>query len=327
MVDETDAAIHESAETVVVDGTRGRMAESPTDIPLLGWKDIFLRVFREFGENNLSIIAAGVSFFGLMAVFPAIDQMRQVAGRSSATLGTAALFSTAVALWSARKGTTALMVSLNVVYGERESRGFIRKTGVSVLLTVAIIAGLMAVALLAVGVPIALEAVALPEWQLATLRGLSMAAAGLTLTFGIAGLYRWAPSRRSPRWRWVAVGSVMVTLFWVLGSILFTFYVATSDNYSATYGSLGAVVILLTWMYITVLIMLVGGEVNAQQEFQTLADTTVRGPQPQGERGAFVADHVAPRAEKQAKPSGQGDRAEKSETYLRRKLRERSQRH
>lgn len=363
MVDESDAAIHESAETVVVDGTRGRMAESPTDIPLLGWKDIFIRVFREFGENNLSIIAAGVSFFGLMAVFPAIaafvalyglfqdpqtvvdqlsnlsgvipadvvttltDQMRQVAGRSSATLGTAALFSTAVALWSARKGTTALMVSLNVVYGERESRGFIRKTGVSVLLTVAIIAGLMAVALLAVGVPIALEAVALPEWQLATLRGLSMAAAGLTLTFGIAGLYRWAPSRRSPRWRWVAVGSVMVTLFWVLGSILFTFYVATSDNYSATYGSLGAVVILLTWMYITVLIMLVGGEVNAQQEFQTLADTTVRGPQPQGERGAFVADHVAPRAEKQAKPSGQGDRAEKSETYLRRKLRERSQRH
>jgi hypothetical protein len=91
--------------------------------------------------------------------------------------------------------------------------------------------------------------------------------------------------------------------------------------------TLGAVVILLTWMYITVLIMLVGGEVNAQQEFQTLADTTVRGPQPQGERGAFVADHVAPRAEKQAKPSGQGDRAEKSETYLRRKLRERSQRH
>jgi len=338
VVDEADKAIHDSPDTVIVDGTRGRRALSPVQIPILGWKDIVVRVFREFGENNLSIIAAGVSFFGLMAVFPAIaafvalyglfqdpqtvvdqlntlsgvvpadvldtltGQMTQVAARSDSTLGTAALFSLAVALWSARKGTTALMVSLNVVYGERETRGFFRKTLVSMLLTGAMVGGLMTVAFLAVGVPVALEALGLSGWQLMAGRAVAMGAAGLTLMLGIAGLYRWAPSRQPPQWRWVGVGATVVTIFWVLGSILFTLYVATSDNYSATYGSLGAVVILLTWMYITVLFILVGGELNAQQEFQTIQDTTARRAQPMGDRGAFVADNVAPGAEKQKKP-------------------------
>ena len=337
MVDTADSAIHESTDSLTIDGTRGRRAEHPAQIPLMGWKDVFVRVGREFGENNLSIIAAGVSFYGLLAIFPAIaafvalyglfqdpqavvdqinalagvipadvvstltGQMTQVAARSDATLGTAALFSLAVAIWSARKGTTALMVSLNVVYAERETRGFFVKIIVSLALTLAIIAGLILVALLAVGLPLTLEALNLRGWPLFAGRAAALTGAGLLLMFGFACLYRWAPSRRPPQWRWVGVGAALVTIFGALGSLAFSVYVATSDTYSATYGSLGAVIILLTWMYITVLIILIGGEVNAQLEFQTAADTTASKARPLGERGAFVADNVAPRAEKQQK--------------------------
>lgn len=311
---------------------RGRRAAAPTAIPARGWRDILVRVYHAFGDSNLSIIAAGVSFYGLLAIFPGIaafvalyglfqdpanvvDQMRelnglvppdvidtvtgqmtQVAARPQASLGFAALFTLALALWSARKGTAALMIALNVVYAERETRGFVVKTLVSLGLTLAIILGLIALALLAAGVPLVLAALGFPEWIVSLGRGLGLAGAAVLLMFGIAGLYRYAPSRRPPKWRWVAVGALMVTVFWIIGSLAFSVYVAYSNSYSATYGSLGAVVVVLTWFYITVLIMLVGGELNAQLEFQTARDTTADRERPMGERGAFVADNVARRA-------------------------------
>ncbi|MFC3103952.1 YihY/virulence factor BrkB family protein [Salinisphaera aquimarina] len=317
---------------IKLDG-RGRKAHTPVRIPLKGWRDVFMRVFHAFGDNNLSIIAAGVSFYGLLAIFPGIaafvalyglfqdpaevvaqmqqlngivpgdvistvtDQMTQVAGRPQATLGFAALFTLVLALWSARKGTNALMVALNVVYAERETRNFLIKILVSLALTLAIIAGLIAVALLAAGVPLVLAALNFPDWAVAVGRGLGLGASAFVLMLGIAGLYRYAPNRRPPKWRWVMIGATMVTIFWILGSLGFSVYVAFSGSYSATYGSLGAVVVVLTWLYITILIMLVGGELNAQLEYQTTEDTTVSRRRPMGERGAFVADNVARRAE------------------------------
>ena len=317
----------------VANDGRGRRARNPAAIPLIGWRDVLLRVYHAFGDNNLSIIAAGVSFYGLLAIFPGIAafvaiyglfqdpgqvvaqmqamqgivpadvintvtaQMTQIAGRPEASLGFAALFTLVLALWSARKGTTALMVALNVVYAERETRNFFVQIAVSLALTLAIILGLSAIALLAAGVPLVLAALGFADWVVTIGRGLGLGGAALLLMTGIAGLYRFAPSRRAPRWRWVLVGAATVTIFWILGSIAFSVYVAFSGSYSATYGSIGAVVVVLTWLYITVLIMLVGGELNAQLEYQTAADTTAGHTRPMGERGAFVADNVARKTE------------------------------
>ncbi|MDA3922165.1 MAG: YihY/virulence factor BrkB family protein [Salinisphaera sp.] len=312
---------------------RGRTAHTPVHIPLLGWRDILLRVFHAFSDNNLSIIAAGVSFYGLLAIFPGVaafvaiyglfqdphtvvsqmeqlngiippdvistvtGQMTQIAARPTSSLGMAAVITLALALWSARKGTTALMVALNVVYAEKETRNFIWTTLISLALTMAIIIGLIGIALLAAGIPLIFSALGFDAVIVSIGRGLGLGAGALFLMLGIAGLYRFAPSRTRPKWRWVMVGAVIVTVFWILGSLAFSVYVAFSNSYSATYGSLGAVVVVLTWLYITVLIMLVGGEINAQIEFQTAEDTTVSGHKPMGERGAFVADNVARRAD------------------------------
>ncbi|MES1938897.1 putative ribonuclease [Salinisphaera sp. T5B8] len=314
-------------------GGRGRRAATPVNIPFKGWRDVALRVYHAFNDNNLSIIAAGVSFYGLLAIFPGIaafvaiyglfldpagvvdqvqqlrgvvppdvittitGQMSQVAAKPQASLGLAALFTLALALWSARKGTTALMIALNVVYAERETRNFFVKIAVSLALTLAIVFGLSMVAILAAGVPLLFAALGFADWMVAVGRGIGLGGAALFLMLGIAGLYRYAPSRRAPKWRWVIVGAAIVTVFWIIGSLAFSVYVAFSDNYSATYGSLGAVVVVLTWLYITVLIMLVGGELNAQLEFQTAHDTTTSGGKPMGERGAFVADNIAERAD------------------------------
>lgn len=319
-------------QTVREDG-RGRTARTPAHIPLIGWKDILLRVFHAFSDNNLSIIAAGVSFYGLLAIFPGIaafvaiyglfqdphqvvvqmqglsgvlppdvintitGQMTQIASRPNGSLGFAALVTLVLALWSARKGTNALMVALNVVYAEKESRHFVITTLVSLALTLAVIVGLIGVAILAAGVPLVATMIGLPGWLVAVARGVGLGAGALLLMLGIGGMYRFAPSRTRPKWRWVMVGAAIVTVFWIIGSLGFSVYVAFSNSYSATYGSIGAVVVVLTWLYITVLIMLVGGEINAQLEFQTAEDTTVSGNKPMGERGAFVADNVAKRAE------------------------------
>lgn len=312
---------------------RGRRAGTPVHIPFKGWRDVFMRVYHAFTDNNLSIIAAGVSFYGLLAIFPGVAafvslyglvqdpanvvaqmeslsgmvppevvstvtaQMTQVASRPQATLGFAALFTLALALWSARKGTTALMIALNVVYAERETRNFFVKVAVSLALTFAIVIGLGAIALMAAGVPLLLAAIGFNDWIVAVGRGVGLGGAALLLMMGIAGLYRYAPSRRPPKWRWVMIGAAMVTVFWIVGSLAFSVYLSFSDTYSATYGSLGAVVVVLTWLYITVLIMLVGGELNAQLEFQTSRDTTSARERPMGDRGAFVADNMAQRSE------------------------------
>jgi membrane protein len=331
MVHKKDARAAAGGPRIRRDG-RGRRARHPGAIPLLGWRDVVIRLYHAFGDNNLSIIAAGVSFYGLLAIFPGIaafvalygliqdprtvvaqmqqlsgvvppdvintitGQMTQVAAHPQASLGFTALATLALALWSARRGTNALMVALNVVYGERESRGLIRQTWVSLVLTLAIVIGLMIIALAAAGPPLLLTLLGFGFLAVSLGRGLGLALAALCLMCGVAALYGYAPSRRRPRWRWVFVGALLVTIFWILGSLAFTFYLAYSHGYSATYGSIGAVVVVLTWMYITVLIMLVVGELNAQLEFQTARDTTapvLRHDRPLGQRDAFVADNVA----------------------------------
>ncbi len=308
---------------------RGRYADAPHEIPARGWLEIVKRVGRESGRDDTTITAAGVSFFALFALFPAlaafvafyglfadpqtvvdnmraitgfvpadvvarlIDQMQDVAGRSKVALVSAGTFSLVVSFWSAQQGVAALMIALNTAYREDMPRGALRHLLRSLYTAVSVIVGLLLIALLAIGLPLIVEALGGNFWTVALVRVASMALGGLGLLFGLAGLYRWAPHRRPPQWRWVGAGAAVVVVFWTVSSILFSVFLAYSGTYTAMYGSLSAVVILLTLTYVTVVTVLVGAELNAQMEYHTTRDTTVDDPRPMGKRGAYVADHVA----------------------------------
>ncbi len=307
----------------------GRHANVPHEIPARGWLEIFKRVGREFGRNETTITAAGISFFALFALFPAIaafvafyglfanpqtvvdnmqaitgfvpadvvatllEQMLDLAGRSKTALVAAGTFSLVVSLWSAQQGVAALLIALNAAYRENMPHGPLRHLLRSLYTAVSVITGLTLIATLAIGLPLVVEALGGNFWTVTLVRVASMALGGLCLLFGLAGLYRWVPHRRPPQWRWVGAGAAVVVAFWTVSSILFSVFLAYSGTYTAMYGSLSAVVILLTLTYVTVITVLVGAELNAQMEYHTTRDTTVAEPRPMGKRGAYVADHVA----------------------------------
>jgi membrane protein len=307
---------------------RGRTAERPSELPAAGWRDILWRVKAEMAKDNLSLVAAGVAFYVLLAIFPAIaaivsiyglvadpqtveqqlaaishllpeeargiieEQLKRVTSTASAKLSLGAAFGLLLAIWSANKGTQALITALNIVYDEEEKRGFIKLNLISLALTIGMILFLIVgLALIAV-LPVLLDNLGLPaeirQWA-AWLRWPILA---IAFMLALAALYRYAPSRDTPRWRWVSWGAVLATVLWLIGSALFSWYVTNFGNYNETYGSIGAVVVLMMWLWLSVLIVLLGAEVNAEMEHQTSRDTT-RGPdQPLGRRGAYVADTV-----------------------------------
>lgn len=308
---------------------RHRHARVPGEIPARGWLAIGRRVLREFGRHDMTVRAAAVSFFGLFAIFPAvsafvalyglfadpqtivanmqalsgfvpadvvitlIDQMQAVATRSVPTLIAAAAFSLVVAIWSAQQGVAALMIALNVAYLEKMPHGPLLHALKSLFMAIGVIVGLIFAGILVIGLPLVAWGLGGGFWIVTLVRIVSMALAGLILLFGLTGVYRWVPDRRPPRWRWVGTGAVLVVGFWTVGSIMFSVFLAYSHSYTVMYGSLGAVVTLLTLTYVTVMTVLAGAELNAQLEHHTSYDTTVDAPRPMGRRGAYVADHVA----------------------------------
>jgi membrane protein len=307
---------------------RGRTAERPSEVPAAGWRDILWRVKAEMAKDNLSLVAAGVAFYVLLAIFPAIaaivsiyglvadpqtveqqlaaishllpeeargiieEQLKRVTSTASTQLSFGAAFGLLLAIWSANKGTQALITALNIVYDEEEKRGFIKLNLISLALTIGLILFLIVgLALIAV-LPALLGNLGLPaeirQWA-AWLRWPVLAVAFM---LALAALYRYAPSRDTPRWRWVSWGAVLATVLWLIGSALFSWYVTNFGNYNETYGSIGAVVVLMMWLWLSVLIVLLGAEVNAEMEHQTGRDTTRGADQPIGRRGAYVADTV-----------------------------------
>jgi membrane protein len=272
--------------------------------------------------------AGSVAFFAVMAVFPATaaivslyglfadatiirkhlsllsgflpagaialiaDQITLISGQASEKLGKAFVVSLLVALASANSGMAALFDALNVVYDEKEKRSLLRFYSTTFLFT---LVGMAFVALAVIAVvilPIVLKFVGLPgatERLVAVLRWPILL---LTIAISLAFIYRYGPSRRDARWRWVAWGSIVAAILWVAASMLFSSYVAMFDTYNKTYGSLGAAVGFMVWLWISAAIVLLGGEVNAEMEHQTARDTTQGGSRPLGSRGAMMADHV-----------------------------------
>jgi membrane protein len=307
---------------------RGREAERPKDIPARGWKDILWRVKDQIKEDRLSIIAAGVAFYGLLAIFPGLialvaiyglafdpqqveqqvsamrgflppqaaevvlGQLSDLTSTGRAALSVGAVGGILLALWSASAGMRTLMEALNVAYDEEEKRGTIRFYGTALLLTLGAIVGIIIAIALVVALPIVLNFLGLGQglaWLVSAAGGVVLV---LTMLLGLAIVYRFGPSREQPRWRWVSWGAVIATVLWVIGSVLFSFYVTRFGNYNETYGSVGAIVILLMWFLLSAYAVLIGAEVNAEMERQTRKDTTVSGGKPMGRRGAHAADTV-----------------------------------
>jgi len=308
----------------------GRAALSPWRMPWRAWKEVGLRCWRESSDDNVGLVAAGVAFYGFLALVPLLGavvltyglfvepatvirhiqalaavlpddialsvgtQLLQVVQTSDGKKGLGLLIALAVALFGARNGAGALITALNIAYEEEEKRGFIRINLMAVAITAcAVLAAIVAaVALAALG---ALPAL-LPFANDALLfvgTGLSYVLLALVGAAGAAALYRFAPARSAPKWVWITPGSLFASILWLALSLGFGTYVAYIGKFDATYGSLGAVVALMTWLYLSSYILLLGAELNAEFEHQTAQDTTTGAPRPLGERRAWVADHVA----------------------------------
>ena len=315
----------------------GRLARNPLQIPWAGWKDILWRTYQQIDEDRLLAIAAGVVFFGLLAVFPAVtalvscyglfanpstisanlqtlalmlpegsfqivqDQIARVLAKGNTELGATFLFGLALAIWSANAGVKAIIDALNVVYDEREKRSFLRLNLLSLAFTTGGIAALLLMVGAVVAFPLALDylglapksqfIVSLARWPLLF----------LVLVTALAILYRFGPSRRAARWEWLSVGTLTAALLWIVGSSLFSWILSNFGNYSATYGSLGAAIGLMMWMWMSVIIVLCGAELNSEIEHQPVPDTTVGPPKPLGARGAVMADTLGPAVPQQEK--------------------------
>jgi membrane protein len=307
---------------------RGREANRPSQIPRSGWRDILWRVWDQIGKDNVSMIAAGVAFYSLLAIFPAITafvslyglvadpgqvqqqvdvlgqvipsdaldliggQLRSVASAGNSRLGLSALFAILIALWSAGAGVRALMTALNIAYQEEEKRGFVRFYVVAFAFTVGLIAAAILGLLGVVALPLVLRFLPLGGLTQVLITGLTWLILAVAVILGLGMLYRYGPSREPAKGRWVSWGAAAATLLWLLASFLFSVYAANFANYSATYGTLSAVIALLMWFWLSAFVILVGAELNAEMEHQTRKDTTTGEPKPMGRRGAFVADDL-----------------------------------
>jgi membrane protein len=288
----------------------GSDATRPYHIPLKGWWQIAQRVTSKTASDNLSVVSAGCAFYALFAIFPAltasislygltadaamvdrqfgmlasvlppqaydivISQIRRIADTSGQTLGWSLALSLCIALWSANLGTQAMFSALNIAYGEPERRSLLQFYLSAIGYTIIGILGGVVMLSAIVYVPILFADAGHPQAYEEIIRIARWPILALLTLFFLALIYRYGPSRVSPQWRWVSVGSAFATLVWLLASVGFSYYVSNFANYDQMYGSLGAVIILLFWLYISFYIVLLGAEINAALELQKAQDTT-----------------------------------------------------
>lgn len=311
---------------------RGRQATQPTQIPPAGWKDVLWRVYQSINDDRVMLTAAGVTYYILLALVPTLsafvsiyglfadratvvdhigllsgiipgdgleiirEQLTRLVSEGEEVLGVTLLISLSIALWSSSAGVKAMFEAMNVAYGEREKRNFFQQTLISLAFTVG--GALAGVLLLTVVVllPGLLALVRLPEAYAWVIRVISYFGILLVVLAGLAALYRWGPSREQAKWRWITPGAILSVILTIAVSLLFSWYVSNFGNYNATYGSLGALIGLLTWIWLSVTIVIIGGELNSEVEHQTARDSTTGPELPLGRRGAHMADTVGEQA-------------------------------
>lgn len=282
--------------------SHGQLARTPLQIPPAGWKDILLGTYQQIDEDRLLATAAGVVFYGLLAIFPAItalvssyglfadpstisanlqdlalmlpegsftivqDQIARVLAKGTSALGATFLAGLLIAIWSANAGMKAIFDALNVVYEEKEKRGFVKLNLTSLLFTIAALISIMLMVGAVVVLPLLLQRIGLGSRAELIIRFGRWPALVLLLLVALAVLYRYGPSRSVPRWQWLSVGAVAAAVLWLAGSALLSWYLANFADYNATYGSLGAAIGLMTWMWMSAIIVLCGAELNSEIE-------------------------------------------------------------
>ncbi len=314
---------------------RGRDAKTPRDIPWAGWKDIVRRVAGEISEDRLMLIAAGITFYLILALFPAMaatvsvyglfadparvadsltyvddvlpasaldliqSQLTELASQTPQSVGLGFLVSFAIAFWSANNGVKALFQGMNVAYNEREKRGFVRLTALSFLFTI----GAMFLAVILVTVvgviPAVLGLVDLGPLSDILIRAGRWFLMLVVVATAIGLLYKFGPSRKKAQLKWITTGGLLATGVWVVASVGFSFYIQNFADYNAIYGSLGAAIGFMVWIWVSVLIVLIGAALNGEMELQTAVDTTTGAPEPIGNRGAVVSDRLGEASVKQ----------------------------
>lgn len=307
---------------------RGRTARTPSAIPWLGWWDIAWRVFYRLSDANLSMLSAGVAFYAMLAIFPAlaaivslyallanptdiqahlltlsafipndvtqifIAQLTALSSREQQSLGLSLIGGILVAIWSAHRGVNALVKAVTVAYREKETRHFLHLVALTYGLTVGAVVLVVLTLSLMVGIPAVLSQLPLPEWIMA-IAGLTAWLIFFTMSVvSLSVLYRFASPRRPARWRWLSPGALMGTCLWIIGSTAFSIYVSQFSTYNQTYGALSAIMVLLMWFYVTSFSVILGATLNAELEHQTRRDTTTGKSKPLGDRDAYVADHL-----------------------------------
>lgn len=315
------------------DKMRGRSAIWPSQIPLKGWRDISWRLVSEVFEDRVMLIAAGATFYLILALFPALaafvslygmlsdpaivaaqirsldgivpasgleivdDQLLSLARQPRDALNFGFLFSLIFALWSANYGIKTLFEALNVAYEEKEKRSFVKLNVVTFAITLSVIL-ISIITLIAIGlVPAFLALVPLGGLIDVLIRLMRWPVLLFFVWCGIALLYRYGPSRARAKWRWITWGGFLATVAWFATSVSFSYYLENFANYNAIYGSLGAIVGFMIWIWLSVTIILIGAEVNAEIEHQTRRDSTIGPDKPMGDRGAHVADTLGKTAE------------------------------
>jgi len=308
----------------------GSDATTPRAIPARGWWQVTKRAWAEAKTDQVPLLAAGVAFFGFVSLFPAMiaavmtyglvadprqirdqvsnvtdtmpkdarslimGQIDTITSTPQQSLGVGLVIALVLALWSASGGVGYLISAVNLAYDEEETRGFVRRKGLALGLTLgSIVFALIGIALVAVA-PAVFDALGLSTAGRVIAEVLRWALLLIVVMVALAFVFRVAPDRDAPKFAWVSTGAVVATVIWLVASLAFSLYVDNFGSYSKTYGSLAAVVVLLLWLWITCYIVLLGAEINAESEAQTVADTTKGTDEPLGQRGAVKADSLPP---------------------------------
>jgi len=322
--------------------SKGHEAKSPAEMPAPAWKDIVARTYKRIWDDNVGLVAAGVAFYGFFALLSLLglivlvygfaadpftviknmgaltavlptdvaliigDQLMNAVQASQKTKGLGILLAFLVAVYGGTNGAASVITALNIAYEEKEKRSLLQFYLIAIAMTLfALVVALVALA--------ATAALAYLQHLLPQAPGglvvagkvigyvlLTVVAAGIAST-----LYRFGPSREDARWKWITPGSSFAASTWLMLTWAFGIYVSRFTNYNATYGSLGAVVALLTWLYLSAYAFLVGAELNSEIEHQTATDSTTGQPRPMGKRGAWAADNVATDDKVQDRPEEQ----------------------
>ncbi|MCO4755007.1 MAG: YihY/virulence factor BrkB family protein [Bacteriovoracaceae bacterium] len=278
-------------------------ASSPRDFKFRDWIEIFKRSKSEIATDNIGIVSAGIAFYAFLGIFPLLaafvalygllaspDDVTSMVNSMSGVIpgdivtifetqmtrlvsedtvaGYAAAISVLVALWSGSKAIKGMMAGLNIAYDEREERNFFKKNGMAMLLTLGgILTGIVTVFLIA-ALPAIFSFLNLGNMAQVLLQIVRWTLLGALIVTALSVLYRWAPDRKNVSWRWITPGSSLAAIVWLVASGLFSWYVSNFGNYNKTYGSLGAIAILLVWLSLSSYVFLLGAELDSELERQ-----------------------------------------------------------